>query len=411
MNIQVNKKASRDPKSMRAALRTAIDESKTKEGFDFGAVAPVVESLLATGDIEENPGIYGGVVWRLMQAGKAELAYDVAVRLYCVTGKPAHLERVAQCFALLHGERLAVADGIPEVEGLRDLGGVNLARALDKAGPSAAKDVFRVAVVRAVEAHRRRLAPSIATLSSSSRPEPALTSTTGASPQRPVGHSHGPATGDDAIHLFDATIRFFLGRGQVDDLQAFFDFVTKNATDTQRATYISRMQEFAPQHRKLVELDTFTKLNGWVSSNEDIRNTQVILYADIDSNIIDGSSVWLSSMASVLCSAGTCILVAKRTITRDVVISNIQHIENLIVLDPSIVSDSKYIFSVDEAIQTIRLLDSILPKLRLLVVRGLAAATCLFETRQFYDRSAIYVTDFVITQAPRAVQRSLQSAV
>ena len=51
---------------------------------------------------------------------------------------------------------------------------------------------------------------------------------------------------------------------------------------------------------------------------------RVLLYGDIDLNLIDGSAIWLTSMGEVLCRAGAEVTVLLRTpLTRDVVVRDL----------------------------------------------------------------------------------------
>ena len=118
-----------------------------------------------------------------------------------------------------------------------------------------------------------------------------------------------------------------------------------------------------------------------------------VLYADINLNVVDGSSIWLSSMASVLCSLGKCILVAKVDPETEIVLGNVQDRENLIVVGPADLGLSGK-FAVRDAAYVIGALDDHLPHVRDVVVRGLDAAAELTSTRKFRDRLRVYLTDF-----------------
>lgn len=134
-------------------------------------------------------------------------------------------------------------------------------------------------------------------------------------------------------------------------------------------------------------------LKPWLAGREDLLDAQFLLYADIDLNVVDGSSIWLSSMASVLCGMGRGILVAKADPATEIILGNVQQRENLVVLSPSDLGVSGKL-SVPEACQVLRWLDNALPNVRDVVVRGLSAAAELASTRQFRRRSRIYLTDF-----------------
>ena len=119
-----------------------------------------------------------------------------------------------------------------------------------------------------------------------------------------------------------------------------------------------------------------------------------MLYADIELNIVDGSSVWLSSMASVLCGEGICILVSRSAVHSDIVLANVADRQNLIVLEPAALGLRDDVLTVEAGIGIVRALDALLPDVRRVVVRGLEAAHLLLGTRQFRERSVVYLTDF-----------------
>ncbi|TLF47249.1 hypothetical protein FEI13_16370 [Halomonas urmiana] len=131
-----------------------------------------------------------------------------------------------------------------------------------------------------------------------------------------------------------------------------------------------------------------------IGRNAELPEAAFILYADIDMNVVDGSSIWLSSMASILCGLGKCIIISKESIINDIVMSNVEYRHNLIVVSPDELENRGGNLSVEAAIELIRALDANLPSIRNVVVRGLYAATRLHDTRQFKYRSLVYLTDF-----------------
>lgn len=126
----------------------------------------------------------------------------------------------------------------------------------------------------------------------------------------------------------------------------------------------------------------------------ELADAEFILYADIDMNIVDGSSVWLSSMASSLAQNGKTILLTKRNVTNDVIWSNILHQHNIIQLSPKDIGLGAATLDMNTAITVIREIDHHAPNIRRVVVRGLRTAKELCADRQFHGRSCIYLTDF-----------------
>lgn len=118
-----------------------------------------------------------------------------------------------------------------------------------------------------------------------------------------------------------------------------------------------------------------------------------LLYADIDLNTVDGSAIWMSSMASILAASGKTIVISKNPIRRDVVINNILHREDVLLITPENVDRSFNSLTMPKCIDLIRELDDILPNLRKIVIRGLAANVEALSDRQFYNRIYSYLTD------------------
>ena len=135
-------------------------------------------------------------------------------------------------------------------------------------------------------------------------------------------------------------------------------------------------------------------VHRWIAADPVRQRATFVLYADIELNIVDGSSVWLSSMASVLCGEGICILVSRSAVHSDIVLANVADRQNLIVLEPAALGLRDDVLTVEAGIGIVRALDALLPDVRRVVVRGLEAAHLLLGTRQFRERSVVYLTDF-----------------
>ncbi len=150
----------------------------------------------------------------------------------------------------------------------------------------------------------------------------------------------------------------------------------------------------APQATPATVPDDFVPhLLEWVQRKPLALKAVSVLYADISLNAIDGSSIWYSSMASILCEQGPCILVSKEPVLRDVIVSNIRNAHNLVILAPEDLAGMSSL-SIRNGAKAVRALDCIVPGLRNVVVRGLAVADELLKDRQFHGRLNAYVTDF-----------------
>lgn len=139
--------------------------------------------------------------------------------------------------------------------------------------------------------------------------------------------------------------------------------------------------------------DPLPWLRKWLKTEPRAAQAVSVLYADINLNIVDGSSVWLSSMASILCSRGVCVVVAKIPVKSTIITSNIRDAENLVILSPDHFDGLRQ-FRIEDAVRLIRALDGLVTGLRRVVVRGLDIAFELLRDRQFESRMAAYLTDF-----------------
>lgn len=119
-----------------------------------------------------------------------------------------------------------------------------------------------------------------------------------------------------------------------------------------------------------------------------------LIYADIDLNTVDGSAIWMSSMASILAENGKTIVISKNKIRRNVIVDNLIKKKNIIILTPENVSSEVDSLDVSACVGLIRKLDDILGGLRCVIVRGGQAAKELVDDRRFYKRLYVYLTDF-----------------
>ncbi len=128
-----------------------------------------------------------------------------------------------------------------------------------------------------------------------------------------------------------------------------------------------------------------------------------MVVANIDLNVVDGSSVWLSSMASILCSQGPAILVSKTDLKSDLVTSNIRNAHNLLLIQPKDVGLENQNLSVGQLIGVARSIDGYAAQLTTVVCRGLEAAAMLLSDRQFMGRVDAYLTDFYYHEGDKII--------
>jgi glycosyltransferase involved in cell wall biosynthesis len=126
-----------------------------------------------------------------------------------------------------------------------------------------------------------------------------------------------------------------------------------------------------------------------------VHNDNVLLYADINLNCIDGSSIWLTSMVNILGKSNHVLIFSKVNIKTEILISNICSNKGFTIISPeSLGYGQNTEFTQEDSINLIRKIDFYTKSLRYIYVRGFNASKLLLSNRQFKDRAFIYLTDF-----------------
>lgn len=155
-------------------------------------------------------------------------------------------------------------------------------------------------------------------------------------------------------------------------------------------SYLNTPQK--PKQLKAFDSRDLAAVRSWLDKHPEAASAEVIIYADINLNAVDGSSIWMANVASMIGSVARCIVITKAPVLRDIITGNIKNSENVVILNHQDIFQSDELLSSKNAIRLVRMLDDILPNLRRVIVRGLDSACELLSTRQFYNRSAVYIT-------------------
>lgn len=121
------------------------------------------------------------------------------------------------------------------------------------------------------------------------------------------------------------------------------------------------------------------------------KDYNFILYANINVNICDGSSVWYSSMMNILASIGKTLVILSENVKNDVIMGNVPENPNLAFVTPDMIGLKK--IDIAHAAALIGLLDCVLPRLQMVFVRGMAESLALMQNRKFFYRIAPYLTN------------------
>ncbi|MEZ9835144.1 hypothetical protein AB4341_16590 [Vibrio breoganii] len=136
-----------------------------------------------------------------------------------------------------------------------------------------------------------------------------------------------------------------------------------------------------------VEKINFTRLDEIL----DNLQAESIIYANISLNVIDGSSIWLTSISNVISSHRKTILISHKNIVNDLLISNINN-ENVVIIQPSDLGLD--VISTDDAYQIAKAIDRNQPNISDVFIRGLNTAKVFSSDRHFHKRLNVYLTDF-----------------
>ena len=133
---------------------------------------------------------------------------------------------------------------------------------------------------------------------------------------------------------------------------------------------------------------------------------RVLLYAEVDLNLIDGSSIWLASLTGLLASSGQIFVhvLQKTPVERDVVIREVKEMPNVKFFDPWELAKEDQEFSrilshnrgprlyPDTAGALIEEIDRRL-RYDAIIIRSIETALCLSSIPQIASRMWVYMTD------------------
>jgi glycosyltransferase involved in cell wall biosynthesis len=127
------------------------------------------------------------------------------------------------------------------------------------------------------------------------------------------------------------------------------------------------------------------------------RALRALVYADVDLNAIDGSAIWLQSMAAVLSGAGCAVTVQLRAKVRTtLLIDPIRALPSVRVVEPSPAALRRHragtLLTAPAAVASLRALDTE-ERFDLVVIRGMRIADELARDGTFRGRLWTYLTD------------------
>ena len=171
--------------------------------------------------------------------------------------------------------------------------------------------------------------------------------------------------------------------------------------------------EWTKNKRKIMErnLPSYTKkkpttnlVNEFTNSllkhigYEDLNKTHqsaILLYGDIDMNVIDGSSIWLASIAEVLSECGFKVhFLLKHNITRSILIEKLTVKEDVSFIEPKKFEVYGRGMNPNEASNAIEILDGTYGGYKKIILRGMEVCTICAGKGSLWNRIWAYLTDF-----------------
>lgn len=119
-----------------------------------------------------------------------------------------------------------------------------------------------------------------------------------------------------------------------------------------------------------------------------------IIYADLNMNIVDGSSIWLSSVTNLFNLLGDVVIVSKYDINSDLITSNFKDTDyKRIIIEPKDLNIDRALTTSEVSTLLIHI-DEILPRVQNLLVRGTEIIEEIIKTNNFKGRLIPYLTNF-----------------
>ena len=121
----------------------------------------------------------------------------------------------------------------------------------------------------------------------------------------------------------------------------------------------------------------------------------VIIYGDLDANIIDGSSVWLMSICEAFTETDVSVhLLLKADITREVLLKPLINNPDIKIIEPKHFGIQEGKISAEDAMNLIEILDGIYGGYKSIILRGLEVSSISLGKKSLWKRVYPYLTDY-----------------
>lgn len=132
-----------------------------------------------------------------------------------------------------------------------------------------------------------------------------------------------------------------------------------------------------------------------ISYSDDFEQNILLIYADVNMNVIDGSSIWLASITEAISEhAAEVHLLLKSNITRETVLQPLLSKENIKIIEPLEFGIKKNELDIGTAVDLIETLDGIYGGYRRIVLRGFNLCKVASSNKSLHSRIWAYLTDY-----------------
>jgi glycosyltransferase involved in cell wall biosynthesis len=120
---------------------------------------------------------------------------------------------------------------------------------------------------------------------------------------------------------------------------------------------------------------------------------KAVIYGDVSPNVLDGSSIWLTSVTNIVSSTRSTVLLLKDNVKSPKVVSNIERHDDLTIIEPR---DIGFNAPLDQqaAAEALSLIHAHCPQVTALITRGVDLGYEIQKRKEFTGIFYPYLTDF-----------------
>lgn len=122
---------------------------------------------------------------------------------------------------------------------------------------------------------------------------------------------------------------------------------------------------------------------------------KILLYGDLNLNIVDGSSIWLVSLAKLLAKDNDNVvdILVKERIVNDILVKDLSHLKNVSILNSDNYICKEKSVDTSNVVKIMKKIDD-LRDYSCIIVRGFEAVSTIVRDKQLADKLIPYLTNF-----------------